>query len=71
MRRNNLKSANELETSLKRLTTFTSQSINKAYKNFKKKQKHKEKNELKLRQEQDKKEQKKKKIRKRTIKKRS
>ena len=59
MKRKNQKSANELEVSLKKLTNYTSQSINKVYKKFKKKQKVKIKNELKLREEQIKKEQKK------------
>ena len=39
MKRKNQKSANELEVNLKKLTNFTSQSINKVYKNFKKNKK--------------------------------
>ena len=42
---------NEIKLGLQKLTNFTSQSINKVYKNFKKKQKIAEKNELKLREE--------------------
>ena len=49
----------EFKLGLKKITNFTSQSINKVYKNFKKKQKDEEKNELKFREEQIKKEQKK------------
>ena len=49
----------ELKLGLKKITNFTSRSINKVYKNFKKKQKIEEKNELKFREEQVKKEQKK------------
>ena len=61
----------ELKLSLKKITNFTSRSINKVYKNFKKKQKIEEKNELKFREEQVKKEQKKNRIKgKRAIKKR-
>ena len=46
----------ELKLGLKKITNFTSRSINKVYKNFKKKQKIEEKNELKSREEQVKKE---------------
>ena len=53
------KRSTELKLGLKKITNFTSQSINKVYKNFKKKQKIEEKNELKIREEQVKKEQKK------------
>ena len=53
------KKSNELKAGFKKLTNFTSKSINKVYKNFKKKQKIQEKNELKLREEQVKKDQKK------------
>ena len=53
------KRPNELKLGLKKITNFTSQSINKVYKNFKKKKKIEEKNELKVREEQVKKEQKK------------
>ena len=49
----------ELRLGLKKITNFTARSINKVYKNFKKKQKIEEKNELKFREEQVKKEQKK------------
>ena len=55
----NRKQPKELKLSFKKITNFTSQSINKVYKNFKKKQKIEEKNELKLREELVKKEQKK------------
>ena len=50
----------ELKISLKKISNFTSRSINKVYKNFKKKKKIEEKNELKFREEQVKKEEKKK-----------
>ena len=53
------KRSTELKLGLKKITNFTSKSINKVYKNFKKKQKIEEKNELRLREEQVKKEQKK------------
>ena len=59
IKKNKQKKPNELKLGLKKITNFTSQSINKVYKNFKKKQKIEEKNELKLREEQVKKEQKK------------
>jgi hypothetical protein len=39
VKKNNQKKSNELKISLKKLTNFTSKSINKVYKNFKKKQK--------------------------------
>ena len=45
------KQPNEFKAGLQKLTKFTSHSINKVYKNFKKKQKIEEKNELKLREE--------------------
>ena len=71
MKKKKSKKSNELKVGLKKLTTFTSQSINKVYKNFKKKQKIEEKNELRFREETVKKEQKKNRIKdKRTIKKR-
>ena len=71
MKKNKKKKSNELKLGIKKLTNFTSDSINKVYKNFKKKQKIAEKNELKLREEQVKKEKKKNRIKnKRTIKKR-
>ena len=71
MKKKKQKRHNELKVGFKKLTNFTSKSINKVYKNFKKKQKVEEKNELKLREEQVKKEQKKNRIKdKRTIKKR-
>ena len=47
-----IKKSAELKLGLKKITNFTSQSINKVYKNFKKKQKIEEKNELKFREEQ-------------------
>ena len=53
------KRSTELKLGLKKITNFTSKSINKVYKNFKKKQKIEEKNELRLREEHVKKEQKK------------
>ena len=59
MRKKKQTKSNELKVGLKKLTNFTSDSINKVYKNFKKKQKVKEKNELRFREEQVKKEQKK------------
>jgi hypothetical protein len=59
MKKKNKKKNNDLKLGLQKLTDFTSQSINKVYKNFKKKQKIQEKNELKLREEMVKKEQKK------------
>ena len=55
----NKKKPIELKLGIKKITNFTSQSFNKVYKNFKKKQKIEEKNELKLREEQLKKEKKK------------
>ena len=59
IKNNKQKKPNELKLGLKKITNFTSRSINKVYKNFKKKQKIEEKNELKFREEQIKKEQKK------------
>ena len=68
MKKKKQKRQNEIKVGLQKLTNFTSQSINKVYKNFKKKQKIAEKNELKFRDEQVKKEQKKNSIKdKRTI----
>ena len=68
MKKNKLKRSNELKLGLKKITNFTSKSINKVYKNFKKKQKIEEKNELRLKEEQIKKEKKKDRIKnKRTI----
>ena len=46
------KKPNEIKLGLKKITNFTSKSINKVYKNFKKKQKIEEKNELRFREEQ-------------------
>ena len=46
-KKKNKKKPNELKIGLKKLTNFTSHSINKVYKNFKKKQKIEEKKELK------------------------
>jgi len=59
MKRKKQKKTNELEVGFKKLTNFTSESLNKVYKNYKNKQKIKDKNELKLREEQIKKGQKK------------
>jgi len=59
MKKKNKKKPNELKAGFKKLTNFTSKSINKVYKNFKKKQKIEEKNELRFREELVKKEQKK------------
>ena len=59
MKKKKLKKPIEFKLGLKKITNFTSHSINKVYKNFKKKQKIEEKNELKLREEQVKKEKKK------------
>jgi hypothetical protein len=53
------KKHNEIKLRLQKITNFTTQSFNTVYKNFKKKQKIAEKNELKFREEQVKKEQKK------------
>jgi hypothetical protein len=39
MKKKNKKKSNELKVGFKKLTNFTSKSINKVYKNFKKKQK--------------------------------
>ena len=50
---------NEIKVGFKKLTNFTSKSINKVYKNYKKKQKIEQKNELRFKEEQVKKEQKK------------
>ena len=58
IKKNNQKRSNKLKLDFKKITNFTSQLINKGYKNFKKKKKIEEKNELKLREEQVKKEQK-------------
>ena len=59
MKKKKQKKSSEIKVGLKKLTNFTSKSINNVYKNFKKKQKIKDKNELKLREEQIKKEKKK------------
>ena len=59
IKKKKLKKPTELKIDLKKITNFTSRSINKVYKNFKKKQKIEEKNELKFREEEVKKEQKK------------
>ena len=47
IKKDNKKRPMEFKLGLKKITNFTSQSINKVYKNFKKKQKIEEKNELK------------------------
>ena len=71
MKKKKQKKHNEIKLRLQKITNFTTQSFNTVYKNFKKKQKIAEKNELKFREEQVKKEQKKNRIKnKRTIKKR-
>ena len=62
MKKKKQKKSNELKVGIKKLTNYTSVTINKVYKNFKKKQKIKEKSELKFREEQVKKEQKKNRI---------
>ncbi len=55
MKKNKQRKPSELKLGLNKLTNFTSRSINNVYKNFKKNQKIKEKNELRLREEQIKK----------------
>ena len=59
MKKKKQKKHSDIKLGLQKITNFTSQSINKVYKNFKKKQKIAEKNELRSREEQVKKEQKK------------
>ena len=59
MKKKNYKLLSEIKLGLQKITNLTSRWINKIYKNFKKKQKIQEKNELKSREEQVKKEQKK------------
>ena len=45
MKKKKQKKSSEIKVGLKKLTNFTSKSINNVYKNFKKKQKIKDKNE--------------------------
>ena len=52
MKKKKQKKPNEIKLRKQKITNFTTQSFNTVYKNFKKKQKTEEKNELKFREEQ-------------------